>query len=617
MIPHEQASSPATSASEAPLLEDTASEAGDLLASSPPPSSTVSRHESIEGQSRDDPIILEDSSPVKCSQEPKKTSKPLHPFFTPRATLFSKPAKGRDLLTATEVTENKKDVIIIESSPPPAQPVHPFFAKRPVKPRETPPLDTAKPSRKTELALAPFPSGGSQHVRGVYTQYVEPECPWKQKDNARATNDFLVDLTLPSPPPLSTFLSSNAQPEVASCPSPDPPTDQPNPGTIDGRIPFSHVSFHPVISRRLDSSTESDGAQSHHQLWSEKWRPRRADEVLGNEESALYLRDWLTQLQITLKRREAVSSSQTSSKGGRKVKPKRPKVVRVVEKAKKTRSGEDSWLIPTDEESEEEIYDFGDDEDFWENPSLQAPPNTDQPQIVASPGSSPVKLPRHRGKRSQRILSSSPAPAELSHRPNFPSAPVGIFTTNTFKTLTNTIVLVGPSGAGKTAAVYACADELGYEVFEVFPGIGRRNGSNLESLVGEVGKNHLVGKGGHSGGGQQEQPPLTAFRGGGIRSNNISEEQDITSAPTSPSKDSSSADFGFLSSSSDTVRQSLILLEEVDILFKEDTNFWPTVVKLIRDCKRPVICTCNGELTITHYPLLSFAPPLSETNPFL
>ena len=128
--------------------------------------------------------------------------------------------------------------------------------------------------------------------------------------------------------------------------------------------------------------------------------------------------------------------------------------------------------------------------------------------------------------------------------------------------LSNCILLAGPSGSGKSAAVHACATELGYEVFELYPGWGRRSGKDISAAVTQLTRNHMVG------------------------------ESARLAAP----------------------KQSLILLDEVDVLFDDDAGFWPAVIELVGASQRPVVLTCadaslvpTGDLPLQRQ--LEFVPP--------
>ncbi|XP_029946290.1 ATPase family AAA domain-containing protein 5 isoform X3 [Salarias fasciatus] len=58
-------------------------------------------------------------------------------------------------------------------------------------------------------------------------------------------------------------------------------------------------------------------------------------------------------------------------------------------------------------------------------------------------------------------------------------------------TLCNTMILTGPTGVGKTAAVYACAQELGFKVFEVNAS-SQRSGRLILSQLKEATQSHQV-----------------------------------------------------------------------------------------------------------------------------
>ncbi|KIW97910.1 uncharacterized protein Z519_01494 [Cladophialophora bantiana CBS 173.52] len=159
----------------------------------------------------------------------------------------------------------------------------------------------------------------------------------------------------------------------------------------------------------------------------------------------------------------------------------------------------------------------------------------------------------------------------------------------------NAILLTGPPGSGKTASVFAVAQQLGFEVFEIHPGM-RRSAKDIQDKVGDMTQNHLVQHADSSS-----------------RRSSVSIEDRDTASPTAEplpetnnpitslmavgmgGKQAKIADMKDVKEPKiKSQKQSLVLFEEVDILFEEDKGFWSGVQALIRTSKRPVILTCNS-----------------------
>ena len=485
----------------------------------------------------------------------ESSSSSLLPLGSPHAVSFER--------CSPQPGGSQEDPIILELSP--IRPPLPLLSQSPpsqlfIRPSSMSLIASrAKSSKDRNTDIVPYPDRDSQHVRGPQQIYSTPNAPYSRRQQRRAimftSHLSMLDLNQD----MNDIASSTDTMHFL-------PYTEAGKETYLEEIPSEHSRLHPAILRLANpAASRTIGSSSVHN-WTDKWRPTRAEEVLGNESNAIYLRDWLSALELHFD----ISSTETSkrnqktdgtTKAGENVRRnKRLRVVRAVEKhrgRKKRRTDSDDsdlddWIVYSDE-SEGEVLQADDIDD-----------DIDQ---------APSRLYR---KHSPSDLAVPTLPNQFSSH------------------LTNTILLAGPSGAGKTAAIYACADELGWEVFEVYPGIGKRNGASIENMVGDVGKNHLVRQTQHRGGEAIEtsksRDAFATFSGKG------KEQLQDRHYPT--------RDFGFVSrsdgqpgqgaSGSSTVRQSLILLEEVDILFKEDNNFWPTVTNFIKDCKRPVICTCNG-----------------------
>jgi hypothetical protein len=361
-----------------------------------------------------------------------------------------------------------------------------------------------------------------------------------------------------------------------------------------------------------------------HQIWTDKYAPKRAEEMLCNTQQAIYLREWLKALELRLESRaQPFATAPGEENVPPLVKPpllKRPRPViqRAVEKKRKRRKTDDlvGWVVADDEDKDDEP------EGYWSA-------EDDITEELVSPmrrSSSLTPEPVAQGTRSRPrranlnlVVSSPPDTTDTDHALSTvaatPPASRGPTITRTSSStpydfsdrLTNTTLLSGPNGSGKTAAVYACAAELGWDVFEVYPGIGKRSGAAVSALVGDVGTNHIVG-----GVSMPNQAPADKrdafarlFGGGGggppRTQTQVERQNSLGYVTSSPTKKRALAEDDMEEDASEsgtqdppTVRQSVILLEEVDILYQADSNFWPTVIHLIKNSRRPVIMTCNG-----------------------
>jgi DNA polymerase III delta prime subunit len=174
--------------------------------------------------------------------------------------------------------------------------------------------------------------------------------------------------------------------------------------------------------------------------------------------------------------------------------------------------------------------------------------------------------------------------------------------------VTNAILLSGPHGCGKSAAAHAIAKELGFEVFEINSG-GRRSGKDILDRVGDMTRNHLVQHGQRNQDDSSTEDDtaidtealkkeLESGRQGTMKSFFKARPQEIGSTKAKAVNKKQLPSKPTLKSEKETLqqqKQSVILLEEVDILFEEDRQFWSTISALILQSKRPVIMTCNDE----------------------
>ena len=321
--------------------------------------------------------------------------------------------------------------------------------------------------------------------------------------------------------------------------------------------------------------------------WTQKYLPARAEEVLQSGPEAILLRDWLQNLTVSAVHRGILAPSTSSVARNGKTETSRPR-----KRKRKKALALDGFIVDSDEDAEELSELTDPDADELSRDMITAVKRT----VV-------------------RNSDSSSSKSRCHGRPS---------------SITNAILVSGPHGCGKTAAIYAVAKELGFEVFEINPG-SRRSGKDIIDKVGDMTQNHLVQQSSHT----QDASSSNDFAGSAdaIQRDIVSGKQSNMASFLKP-KAKPSSTFKQPRLEKDKIhnkanpelrkkkkpnaqKQSLILLEEVDILYEEDKQFWQHVMSLIGQSRRPVIMTCNDEALVPAgdlplHAILRFSKPPAE-----
>ncbi|KAH2651377.1 hypothetical protein KXW44_008010 [Aspergillus fumigatus] len=336
------------------------------------------------------------------------------------------------------------------------------------------------------------------------------------------------------------------------------------------------IVSHPAISRVFlsipQSLTAFDRGEYDMSLWTQKYAPESAAQVLQMSKEAMMLRDWLKYHTVSAvdTGKPAKDIEKVNEKGDVKKRKKKPK------KADQL----DGFIVNSSD-------------DDYEMSEVTA---SDDDELAGGVTVSSKKTVIRSGD-SDGVWRSGTG----NHRTS------------------NVILLSGPPGCGKTASVYAVAKELDFEVFEINPG-NRRSAKDILERVGDMTQNHLVHKvaasedisNDHSLGVRLEAPApdeskQNKFMGFFTPAAGKKPKKDKKAGQKDSQQESDSK-------RARSQKQSLILLEEADILFEEDKQFWSGVMALVSQSKRPIIITCNDENLvpleeIPFHAILRYKPP--------
>jgi len=541
----------------------------------------------LNGEERiPEPVTVQKKS--KAGRKPKPT-KSTHPFFTgkpteklapkppsPRKASASTPGKLRSQAFHDRVPDVSKEVPyaigsallrdrLMVKHPGAKEPLWPNKSQAHVRglddcywPSPTPYSTSKRKQKQFRQPVMPADS-----ILDTFTARLRPEHEPEQRSDGYAGPRH--DLRLPNKllMPGSEIMSRvSSELSVAM-------HDADGDATMSSTLSLTKV--HPSVRKLCDALPEHLSAFDHctgdTQGWTQKYAPTTALEVLQPSSKMIILKEWLQSLRVNTV--EVAPATQPAPKTASKPKKKRRRQVDDL----------DDFLVDDDTV-------FHEMDVLPETLELDEPFSRSQPRSIV------------------QALNGSK--------------------------VSNAVLISGPHGCGKSAAAYAVAKELGYQVFEI-SSAERRSGRDVMDRVGDMTENHIVRHHGidpgelsasedHSHIEAAFQKDLDSGRQGKMSAFFKKKPDSKPAAPKVQTIKTQTIEKlqKVLKQPARDQQQSLILLEEVDVLFKEDKEFWTTVFKLLATSKRPFIMTCNDEdlvplQALTLHAILRLSPPPADS----
>ncbi|QDS77164.1 hypothetical protein FKW77_001678 [Venturia effusa] len=562
-----------------------------------------------------------------------------------------------DPTTPTKITTSRK--ALPKKPPSPPKPTHPFFSGKPL-PKPTPVISkndsedasprkssattpgkiqaeaqahrvarsipgcnlamiAPRPKKVSSTREAPWPAEGIVHARGFMTQctvssydlaasgFHEGRSKRKQADVVVSETEDIIrqfyhgltpdsdrsvlrvpERVITTGPQLQQLMSAELHTRLNVSKGAD--SDSEDDVVVRKQQPqqATHPALFTMYAAIETSLSPFDKFECESQAWTQKYAPKCADEVLQQGKEAMVLRDWLKKSTIS-----AVDKGSNRSTTGSHIISTKLKTKPEKKKKRKRPEDLDDFLVSSGDE-------------LAESAELEA---LEDDSAHGLRGSQERSLVRGGTQGDRGAIKSC-----------------------------NAVLVSGPHGCGKTAAIYAVAKELGFEVFELNAG-SRRSGKDVLDKVGDMTENHLVQQVSKAlsekTNTKNEKPvgieiipddspdvkqgSMTSFFKPAVQKKKLNAKKSIApvAVPKSIEKEAKK------DQPRQEQKQSLILLEEVDVLFDEDKQFWLTVIALAAHSKRPIVMTCASENlvpldSLTLHAILRFtAPPVDLAVDYL